>query len=112
MFKATLLALALTAGSASAITLKFVNHVRVQSSRVAVVSLTVVLISALTVRSVRCGLYTTLLTPRLAVWPAVGHAPYGSPSTDIAWGTKLAAGASASFGVADSAIVCAPHYPT
>ncbi|VDB95630.1 unnamed protein product [Peniophora sp. CBMAI 1063] len=68
MFKSAILALALTAGSASAITLKFVNH---------------------------CS-YT--------VWPAVGHAPYGSPNTDIAWGTKLTAGASASFGVADSAI--------
>ena len=112
MFKATLLALALTAGSASAITLKFVNHVRVESCCVAALSLTFVCFSALTVRFLQCGLHTTLLTPRLAVWPAVGHAPYGSPSTDIAWGTKLAAGASASFGVADSAIVCAPHYPT
>ncbi|KZV74208.1 Osmotin thaumatin-like protein [Peniophora sp. CONT] len=68
MFKATFLALALAAGSASAINLNFVNH---------------------------CS-YT--------VWPAIGHAPYGSPNTDIAWGAKLAPGASASHSVSDTAI--------
>ncbi|VDB95631.1 unnamed protein product [Peniophora sp. CBMAI 1063] len=68
MFKATFLALALAAGSASAMTLSFVNH---------------------------CS-YT--------VWPAVGHAPNGQVMTDIAWGARLNPGASASFGVADTAI--------
>ncbi|KZV74207.1 Osmotin thaumatin-like protein [Peniophora sp. CONT] len=68
MFKATFLALALASGSASAMTLSFVNH---------------------------CP-YT--------VWPAVGHAPFGSVMTDIAWGYQLTSGNSASFGVDDNAI--------
>ncbi|KAK0202215.1 Osmotin thaumatin-like protein [Desarmillaria ectypa] len=38
------------------------------------------------------------------VWPAVGKAPNGVPDTSISFGTTLAPGASASFGVDDHAL--------
>ncbi|KAK0504456.1 Osmotin thaumatin-like protein [Armillaria luteobubalina] len=38
------------------------------------------------------------------VWPAVGKAPNGVPDTSVAFGTTLAPGQSASFGVDDHAL--------
>lgn len=40
----------------------------------------------------------------VAVWPAVGKAPNGQPDPSVAFGTTLGAGASASFGVDDTAL--------
>ena len=58
--------------------------------------------SAFTIKFVNKCSYT--------VWPAVGKAPNGSPDNSVRFGTKLASGASASFGVDDHALVCTSSY--
>jgi hypothetical protein len=42
---------------------------------------------------------------RTDVWAAVGQAPNGVPNRAIAWGQELFPGSTASYGVADTAVV-------
>lgn len=51
-----------------------------------------------------------MLTPRSAVWPAVGKAPNGAPDTSVAYGTSLAAGGSVSYTIGDTELV-SPYLP-